>query len=295
MPFVLKNFDTTQYIGKKIQHFINDELGFSVAESQRLVCKGRVFDNKQNRLQMSQSIKSDFIQIALFEGVSRGLKPLFVTNDFAFFDKPSGVMVHPTSRNTQYSLLDEIRYHFGENANLGHRIDQETSGLVLITRNKYSDMILKEMFENKEYQKEYLAVVDGKIDSTLTIEEPLARDLQSSIGVKMKVTIDGKYSKTVIEPISYDPIKNQTLIKALPLTGRQHQIRVHLNYIGHTIIGDPIYGIDEKYADMYLCKTLDDETRIKITKHHRLMLHSNKLHFRYQGIEFKINSKLTLV
>ena len=293
MPFVLKKFPTVK--GKKIQQFLIDDAKLSVSFSQRMLAKGRVFDENDNRLQNGQRLKGEYIQIALFEGQTRGLKPLFITKDFALFDKPSGIMVHPTSKNTKYTLLDEIRYHFGDGANLAHRIDQETSGLVLVTKNKYSDMILKEMFENKLYQKEYLAIVDGKITNKIEIDSPIKKDTQSSIGVKMKTSEDGKESFTSIESIKYDVVKDQTLVKATPLTGRQHQIRVHLDSIGHRIVGDPIYGIDEFYADQYLTKQLSTEKRVEITGDNRLLLHANYLEFEYEKYNYKLYSKLSII
>lgn len=292
MPFILKKFKIEK--PKKIQQFLIDDAKLNISISQRMLSKGRVFDENNKVLQNGQIVKGEYIQVAMFEGQTRGLKPIFNTKNFAIFDKPSGVMVHPTSRTTEYSLLDEIRYHFGETANLAHRIDQETSGLVLVTKNKYSDMILKEMFETKEYNKYYIAIVDGEISQNLTIDSGIKKATNSKIGVKMMVTSDGKKSKTYIEPIKYDSIKNQTIVKAIPITGRQHQIRVHLNSIGHRIVGDPIYGIDEEIADRYLLKQLNEEDRLKYTGSNRLQLHANYLGFKFENIEYKIYSKIGL-
>ncbi len=228
--------------------------------------------------------------MALFEGHTRGLKPIFTSDSFAIFDKPSGIMVHPISRDTKYTLLDEIRYHFGKNANLAHRIDLETSGLVLITRNRLADMEIKMMFENREFVKKYLVLIKGKLDEEITIDTPIAKD-GGMIGVKMKVSDDGKPSKTIIKPIKYDEQKNQSLVEATTLTGRQHQIRVHLDSIGHTIVGDPIYGVDEIIADKYLNKELSVEDRMKYIGHHRLMLHAYYLEFKYDEVVYKIYSK----
>lgn len=291
MPFILKKIPVTTQ-NKKVQLFLMDEAGLPLSLSQRILSKARVFDQDGNRMQNGQRVKGEFIQIAVFEGQSRGLKPMFNTKDFALFDKPTGVIVHPTSRNTEYSLLDEIRYHFGEDANLAHRIDQETSGLVLVTKNKYSDMVLKEMFENKQYQKRYLAVVEGKISKELDIDSGIKKDSDSIIGVKMTAANDGKESLTHIKPLSYDPVNNQTLVEASPVTGRQHQIRVHLNSIGHRILGDPIYGVEEKFADMYLLKKLPKELRLEATGANRLMLQANYLEFVYEKHNYKIYSKL---
>ena len=294
MPFMLKKFYVKDEIGKKIQQFLIDNTHLNISTSQKLLSKGRVFDENNKVLQNGQKVKGEFIQIALFEGHSRGLKPIFETDDFAVFDKPSGVMVHPTSRNTEYTLLDEIRFHFGESANLAHRIDQETSGLVLVTKNKYSDIILKEMFENKQYDKNYLAVVDGELKEDIKIDSGIRKAINSIIGVKMETSNEGKESVTYIKPLKYDIEKNQTLVEATPLTGRQHQIRVHLDSIGHRIVGDPIYGIDEKVADSYLLKKLDKDERVSLTGNKRLLLHANYLSFEYKGIKYKIYSKLSL-
>lgn len=288
MPFVLKKYQTVK--GKKIQLFLLNEVGLTMSVSQKLLAKGRVFDEQGNRLQNGQTLKGEFIEVAMFEGITRGLKPILNAKDFAIFDKPSGIMVHPTSKDTQYSLLDEIRYHFGNGANLAHRIDMETSGLVLVTKNKISDIYLKTMFEDKKYKKTYQALVHGKIEKEVTIDNPILKD-GGKIGVKMKIGIDGKESKTIIKPIKYIKEKNQTLVEASPLTGRQHQIRIHLHSIGHTIVGDPIYGVDEEIADRYLCKNLSKEDRLKYIGHHRLMLHALNLEFEYDDINYNIFSK----
>jgi len=292
MPFVLKEYPSIK--GKKIQLFLLNEAGMTMSVSQKLISKGRVFDENGNRFQNGQTIKGDIVKVAVFEGQTRGLKPIFNTKDFAIFDKPSGIMVHPTSKDTAYSLLDEIRYHFGETANLAHRIDMETSGLVLVTKNKISDIYLKTMFEEKKYKKIYHALVQGEISKEITINSPIAKD-GGKIGVKMKISEDGKKSKTIITPISYNKQTNQTLVQANPLTGRQHQIRIHLHSIGHTIVGDPIYGVDENIADDYLCKRLSDENRMKHIGHSRLMLHALNLEFEYDEVIYNIYSKQSFI
>ncbi len=288
MPFILKRFETIK--GQKIQFFLQNSVGLSISQSQKLLAKGRIFDENHQTLQNGQILKCEYVNVALFEGHTRGLKPIFNTKDFAIFDKPSGIMVHPISRDTKYTLLDEIRYHFGEKANLAHRIDLETSGLVLITKNKFADIELKTMFENREFSKKYLVLVKGKIDKELTIDTPITKD-GGMIGVKMKVDKSGKKSTTLIKPLKYIQENKQTLVEASTLTGRQHQIRVHLNSIGHTIIGDPIYGVDENIADKYLNKELSKDERLKHIGHHRLMLHAYYLEFKYEDTLYKIYSK----
>jgi 23S rRNA pseudouridine1911/1915/1917 synthase len=288
LPFILKKYKAIK--DKKLQMFLIKDLAFDPKLGQRLTSKGRVFDENMNTINTGETIPTDYIYIAVFEGMTRGLKPLIEFPDFAIFDKPTNLMVHPISKNTPYSLLDEIRYHFGEDANLIHRIDAETSGLIIVGKNKKSEKDLKEMFQEKKYHKSYLAIAQGHIKEEIKIDKGLDRE-GLVIGVRMKVCDDGKESVTVIKPISYNKEKDLTLIEALPLTGRQHQIRVHLHSEGHRIFGDPIYGVDDVNAENYLNKTLSKEDRFDVTNSHRLWLHANYLEFTYKDVTYKIFSK----
>ncbi|QKF67468.1 RNA pseudouridine synthase [Arcobacter venerupis] len=288
MPYIKKEFKTIK--GKKIEEFLQT-LAIDLKLCLTLLEKGKITDENNKRLQKNQIIKSDFIYIVIFEPQTKGLKPIFDSFHFAIFDKPSGIMVHPSSHQLNiYTLLDEIKYHFGEKASLVHRIDAETSGLVLVAKNAFSDMVLKSMFEEKLYTKKYKALVDGEIKEELTINTAITNDT-GLIKLKMKTDINGKESTTIIKPILYDEINNQTLIEAIPLTGRQHQIRVHLDSIGHTIIGDPLYGVNEKFADDFLKNNISLEKRVKITKAPRLMLQADYLEFEFLDVIYKFSSK----
>ncbi len=288
MPFILKKYQAIK--DKKLSLFLLQNLKIDHRLAQRIASKGRIFDEEMNTIAPSDNIPTDYIYMAVFEGITRGLKPLLEFEDFAIFDKPTHLMVHPISKSTPYSLLDEIRFHFGEDANLIHRIDAETSGLIIVGKNKKSEIELKEMFQDKKYHKSYLAIVQGQIKEELQIDKGLDRE-GLLIGVRMKVCEEGKESVTVIKPISYNKEKNITLIEALPLTGRQHQIRVHLYSEGHRILGDPIYGVDDENAENYLNKTLSDEDRFAVTNSHRLWLHANYLEFTYKEVTYKVYSK----
>ncbi|WPE15884.1 RluA family pseudouridine synthase [Candidatus Thioglobus autotrophicus] len=290
MPFVLKKYQAIQ--GRKIQQFLLDEAGLSAPASQKLLSKKRVFDEHHNPLKNGQILNCDYVQVAIFEGHTRGLKPIFEVEDFAVFDKPSGVMVHPTRKDTEYCLLDEIRYHFGGQADLAHRIDAQTSGLVLVAKNKPTSTRLKTLFEQRQFTKEYLAVVQGEITSDITINKPISK-ADSNIRVKMTCEVEsGKCSVTHVKPIAFNQQNNTTLVKVMPVTGRQHQIRVHLDSIGHRILGDPIYGVSEQVANDYLCKTLSSEQRVALTGAKRLMLHANSLSFIDKDKKYSITSKM---
>ena len=288
MPYIKKEFKTTK--GKKIEEFLQT-LDIDLKLCLSLLEKGKITDENNNRLQKNQILKSDFIYIIIFVPLTKGLKPIFDSFHFAIFDKPSGIMVHPSSHQLNiYTLLDEIKYHLGEKGSLVHRIDAETSGLVLVAKNAFSDMVLKSMFEEKLYTKKYKALVNGEIKKELEINKPITNDT-GLIKLKMKTDSNGKESTTIIKPIFYDQQNNQTLVEAIPLTGRQHQIRVHLDSIGHTIIGDPLYGVDEKFANDFLKNNILQEERIKVTKASRLMLQADYLEFEFLDTTYKFSSK----
>ena len=289
MPYIKKEFKTIK--GKKIEEFLNQDIRIDSKLLLTLLEKGKITDENNKRLQKNQIIKSEFIYIVIFEPQTKGLKPIFNSFHFAIFDKPSGIMVHPSSHQIGlYTLLDEVKYYLGEKASLVHRIDAETSGLVLVSKNAFSDMVLKNMFEEKLYTKKYKALVEGEIKKELEINTPITNDT-GLIKIKMKTDIKGKESTTIIKPISYDEKTNQTLVEAIPLTGRQHQIRVHLDSIGHTIIGDPLYGVKEEFANLFLKNQISEEKRVQITKAKRLMLQADYLEFEFLDVIYKFSSK----
>ena len=151
MPYVLKKYDVIA--GEKVEDFLVDVVKLSTTLAHKLLKNAKIVDHKNKRLQKGNVLKSGYIEVLIFEPVSKGLKPLFQTDHFAIYDKPSGLLVHPTIRSTEYTLLDEVRYLFGDAANLVHRINAETSGLLLMSKNAYAQHVLQEMFVKKEYVK----------------------------------------------------------------------------------------------------------------------------------------------
>jgi len=288
LPFILKEYPALS--GEKIQVHLVKNLKIKTSTAQKSISKGRVFDERFNTLKYGDIIDSDLIYMAQFEGHTRGLKPLFQSKFFAIFEKPSGIVVHPISKNTEYCLLDEVRYHFGPDANLVHRIDAETSGLIMCAKDRDIESKLKLMFEEKKYKKSYLAIIKGELKESVTIDTSIQKE-GKNIGVRMEAGLEGKKSKTIVNPLQYNEKKDLTLVEAIPVTGRQHQIRVHLYSIGHAILGDPIYGVEDEFADAYLDRVLDEEKRKEVSGCHRLWLHANYLEFNYEGVLYKIYSK----
>jgi 23S rRNA pseudouridine1911/1915/1917 synthase len=292
MPFV-KN----KYFVKKKQRavfYLMNELGYTQREAQRFISKGRILVDGEKMLKTAGEIEGE-IEFIYFEPITRGLVPNHVEKEFVLFDKPSGVLVHPQTKRTPYSLIDELKYQFGRDANIAHRIDQETSGLVLCARNRESERDIKMMFQERDMKKKYLAMVHGEFKESISVEAPLLRSQdQSSAMVRMIVKVDemGKASKTDFRPLKFFPQKNMTLVECSPHTGRQHQIRVHLFHVKHTIVGDPIYGESEENLVKFLDKVLTPEERIKNGGATRLLLHASELEFELYEKKYHFKSKI---
>ncbi len=280
MSYKLKKFLVKRKV--KAFKFLMDNFNISQKEAQRWMDKNRVIVDGEVLNKKSASIEGE-VEVIHFVPSTKNLLPIFETSDFAVFDKPSGVLVHPANRDTEYSLTHEIKYLYGKDANITHRIDKETSGLVLISKNKTTEIEIKRLFEEKRVQKSYLVYVRGEINEKIKIDAPIWKNREFG-EIKLKVLIDerGKDATTIIEPINYDPKRDITLLKAIPLTGRQHQIRAHLFHIKHPIIGDPVYGVSTNTADKYLNKKLSTKERIKESGAERLMLHAQTLSFEFR-------------
>ena len=292
MPYLLKKYNVTK--SQKVEDFLVKVVKLSEKLALKLLNNSKITDHNKRRLQQGKILKSGYIEVLIFEPITKGLKPIFQTEHFALFDKPSGLLVHPTSRSRDYTLLDEIRYQFGNEAQLVHRIDAETSGLILVSKNGYATHVLKEMFAQKAFVKKYQALVEKDLKEEILIEKKITNS-NGLIALKMTTSQEGKDSSTLIRPLFYNKTTKQTLVEATPYTGRQHQIRVHLNAISHRIVGDPIYGLDEHFVDELLNHKIDKTQRKKVTGASRLMLHAYYLEFTFLKRKYVFCSKQSLV
>ena len=274
--------------------FLKRELGYSQRDIQRYIAVGRVLVNGVPITKPSDFLEGE-IEFICFEPISKGLAPHVVDEKFVVFDKPSGMLIHPQNRHTEYSLIDELKAQFGMDANIAHRIDQETSGLVLCAKDKKSEVDIKMMFQERDMKKKYLAMVHGALKEELRIDAPLLRyDDEKSALVRMVVKVDasGKESLTFVKPLKYFEHLNMTLVECSPHTGRQHQIRVHMFHMKHPIVGDPVYGQSEESIVKYLDRELDRDTRVKLSGARRLLLHANELEFELYGKKYNVKSSV---
>lgn len=265
--------------------------GYKMREAQRLIDKGRLICDGAV-VGEKNALLSGEICLIDYETNPRGLKPIFECDKFAVFDKPSGVLSHPNGRHCEYSLNDEIWSLYGREASVAHRLDCETSGLIVVGKDKSAVVNLKKLFENRQVYKSYVALAQGKISENLRIEAnmDLANDYDD-VKMRMRICEDGKSAVTEILPIEYFADIDATLVRAVPLTGRQHQIRLHLFHVEHKILGEPLYGLTRPQIEKILDKEMSESERILITGAPRLLLHSDEICFKFDGVEYKIKSK----
>ncbi len=438
--------------GRKIYEILLS-LGYDMKSAQRICDKHRVTDAEDQNLHKN-SVAHGEIFLIDYKCKPRGLKPIFECDAFAAFDKPSGILSHPSGRNSPYNMYDEIWSLYGQDACVAHRLDLETSGILIVAKDKDAARELKECFEQRRVMKSYLTLVRGDLRESLqgaacngeiedcyalgsdeicgskfagdavslpdnvsdlhdtlalkgagdkfgfntlpdsasrglwcdalsdraqakfesgaptgdvdsrfefddlscgvsdklkpaiamssadsghkpcalpavksipatsmgyvnlkkfepakyakfseklkflkdfegfVIDAPIApSDEFADLKIRMKISRDGKEAITLIRPLRYFEDMDASLIECYPLTGRQHQIRLHLFAAGVPILGEPLYGLSREQAELILDKKMDETERIRTTGAPRLLLHANAICFELSGERYEIKSK----
>lgn len=207
--------------------------------------------------------------------------------DLLVINKPADLVCHPGKDGELSSLIGRVRLHLGAGArpHLVNRLDRETSGVILVAKTDDAARELRRLWEARRVCKEYLAIVHGDVrEDNGTIDAPLGRDESSRVAIRDCVRPDGAASATgfaVVRRFARDG-QSFTLLRVHPLTGRKHQIRIHLAHVGHPIVGDKIYGGDE---DAYLAlveRRLTAEQRARLLLPHQA-LHAASVTFAWRG------------
>jgi len=201
------------------------------------------------------------------------LNIVYEDEDIIVINKQFGLVTHPGAGNWSGTLANALLYYDQslstlDRAGIVHRLDKNTSGLMVIARNEKSQKYLVEQLQSHLVDREYSAIVYGHMIAGGTVDEPIGRDPKDR--VKQAVSMSGKDAITHYRAI--DRFKSHTHVKAILETGRTHQIRVHLSHIGHSLIGDPMYGGRVRFP-----KKASEELKDVLLNFKRQALHSKKL------------------
>lgn len=221
---------------------------------QKLVDEGNITVNDKNKKSNYKLKINDKITVNIPELEELVIQPenidldvLYEDSDLIVINKPQGMVVHPAPGNYTGTLVNALVYHCKDLSGINgvarpgivHRIDKDTSGILVIAKNDNAHKKLAEQLKEHSMKREYVALVEGIIKGESgMVDKPLGRHPKERI--KMAIVSGGKRAVTHYEVI--ERFERNTLVKCVLETGRTHQIRVHMSYIGHPLVGDPVYG-----------------------------------------------------
>ncbi len=239
---------------ERIDKYLAEELGISRSTVKKMIDEGFVLVNGKEvkaSLILSEAdelfVKDGFIKEASFEAEDIPINIVYEDDDLLVINKKSGMVVHPGNGNTSGTLVNALMHYTKNLSNkeafrpgIVHRIDKDTSGLMLVAKNDKAHDILAEGFKNKTIKREYIALVCGVIgEDTGVIDAPIGRDAKD----RKKMCVTSENSKKAVTHFKVlKRYEHYTLLRLILDTGRTHQIRVHMKYIGHPVYNDPVYG-----------------------------------------------------
>ena len=260
-------------INIRLDAYLSKNIDYSRSKISKMITNG---DIKVNDLKVKNSYllkKDDIVEIGDIEVENMNVEAENIPLDIVYEDddvlvvnKPNGMVVHPAIGNNHGTLVNALLYYSKNLSTINgefrpgivHRIDAYTTGLLMVAKNdKAHDILSKELSEKKTTRK-YIALVWGVIkEDTATIDAPIGRDKND----RKKMCVTGENSKNAVTHIKVlERYKNATLIECRLETGRTHQIRVHMNYIHHPIVNDPVYGYlkqdDKEFGQMLHASTI---------------------------------------
>ena len=238
--------------GDRLDSYLANELGISRTKVQKLIKNNLVFVNDEVESSSYKVVLNDEIEVEELEeeiNIEKENIPLNIIYEDEYLmviNKKSGMVVHPAVGNYNHTLVNALMYYLNldtkNNIRPGivHRLDKDTSGLILVAKTEEALEKLSLMIKNKEVTRVYLALVWGIIKHEKgTIDAPIGRDINN----RQKYVVTNLNSKDSITHFKVlERYSDATLIECILETGRTHQIRVHMNYIGHPVVNDPVYG-----------------------------------------------------
>lgn len=239
---------------ERIDKYLAEELDISRSTVKKMIDEGFVLVNGKEvkaSLILSEAdelfVKDGFIKEASFEAEDIPINIVYEDDDLLVINKKSGMVVHPGNGNTSGTLVNALMHYTKNLSNkeafrpgIVHRIDKDTSGLMLVAKNDKAHDILAEGFKNKTIKREYIALVCGVIgEDSGVVDAPIGRDAKD----RKKMCVTSENSKKAVTHFKVlKRYEDYTLLRLILDTGRTHQIRVHMKYIGHPVYNDPVYG-----------------------------------------------------
>ncbi|MCX5710124.1 MAG: RluA family pseudouridine synthase [Candidatus Omnitrophica bacterium] len=279
---------TSEQSGKRLDvclmgYFNRVNSGLSRTTLQKIIqeggvrCAGVTLDKPHHKVKAE-----DIIAVSVEDKKSADLKaeniPLEVVYedaDLAVVNKPVGLVVHPAPGNAEHTLVNALLHRFKKLSDINpgrpgivHRLDKETSGLLVIAKNNASHLNLARQFAKHSIDRVYVAIVKGRMEfDENVIEAPIARHQFKRKNMAVSYADNSKYAKTYYRVLKR--VKDFSLLELKPFTGRTHQLRVHLKFIGHPILGDTKYGTKDDFG--------------------RLALHALSIGFNHPGSDKPVN------
>jgi len=242
-------------VNNRIDTYLSEKLDYSRSKIAKMISDGTVLVNGKKTKNSYTLKENDVITVGEYVEEEMNIEPENIPLDIVYEDddvivvnKPNGMVVHPAVGNNHGTLVNAL-LNYSKNLSdingefrpgIVHRIDADTTGLLMVAKNNKSHEILADQLSKKETTRKYIALVWGVIkEDTATIDAPIGRD--NTDRKKMAVTsINSKDAITHLKVLKR--FKEATLIELQLETGRTHQIRVHMNYINHPVVNDPVYG-----------------------------------------------------
>jgi 23S rRNA pseudouridine1911/1915/1917 synthase len=244
--------------GTRLDKYVSEQYPeFSRTQVQKLIADGRI---KVNDRVVKAGLKlnaGDRLTISVPPPAPTSLLPeaiplniVYEDDDLLVIDKPAGLAVHPAPGHASHTLVNAILSHLSSLPDTGdwqrpgivHRLDKDTSGLMLVAKNSAAHLNLTDQFKARSVVKAYLVLVKGQLTpEDGVIEAPIGRDQRHPVRMAVVAEGSGREARTEYHVVSY--MGNYALLEIRPETGRTHQIRVHLGAIGYPVVGDKVYGV----------------------------------------------------